>query len=100
MMEKNIDVDEGTVEWMHPLALAAKANAEDNPRWEAAMSGPQKEGYWEACQKEIDTLTNKMDAWEVVDREPWMNILPSTWAFKCKRYPDGLIKKLKARFCV
>ena len=29
-----------------------------------------------------------------------MNVLPSTWAFKCKRFPDGLVKKLKARFCV
>jgi hypothetical protein len=28
-----------------------------------------------------------------------MNVLPSTWAFKIKRYPDGLIKKFKARFC-
>ena len=28
-----------------------------------------------------------------------MNVLPSTWAFKCKRYPDGMIRKLKARFC-
>jgi len=28
-----------------------------------------------------------------------MNIISSTWAFKCKRYPDGLTKKFKARFC-
>ena len=28
-----------------------------------------------------------------------MNVLPSAWAFKIKRYPDGLVKKLKARFC-
>jgi hypothetical protein len=28
-----------------------------------------------------------------------MNIIPGTWAFKCKRYPDGLMRKLKARFC-
>lgn len=27
------------------------------------------------------------------------NIIWLTWAFKCKRYPDGLIKKFKARFC-
>ena len=26
--------------------------------------------------------------------------IQSTWAFKCKRYPYGLIKKFKARFCV
>ncbi len=28
-----------------------------------------------------------------------MNVINSTWAFKCKRYPDGLIKKFKASFC-
>ena len=34
-----------------------------------------------------------------ITREEWMNVLPSTWAFKCKRYPDGTIRKLKATFC-
>ena len=29
-----------------------------------------------------------------------MNVIPSTWTFKCKRYPDGSIRKLKGRFCV
>ena len=29
-----------------------------------------------------------------------MNVIDSTWDFKCKQYPDGLIKKSKARtFC-
>ena len=28
-----------------------------------------------------------------------MNILPGAWAFKIKRCPDGLVKKLKVRFC-
>ena len=28
-----------------------------------------------------------------------MKVLPSTWAFKIKRYPDGCIKKFKAQFC-
>jgi hypothetical protein len=29
-----------------------------------------------------------------------MNVLPSTWAFKCKWFPSGDIRKLKAMFCV
>ena len=33
------------------------------------------------------------------DPETMLNVIRSTWAFKCKRYPDGLIKKFKARFC-
>ena len=28
-----------------------------------------------------------------------MNVIRSTWDFKLNWYPDGLIKKFKARFC-
>ena len=80
--------------------LAAKANKTDldNPNWNQAMNGQFSEEYWEAACTEVQTL-EKMDAWEVVKREVGMNVLNSTWAFKCKRFPDGLIKKFKARFC-
>jgi hypothetical protein len=51
---------------------------------------------------EIATLEN-IDAWSVVDQydsnEAPHHVKPSTWAFKCKRYPDGRIKKFKAHFC-
>ena len=49
---------------------------------------------------EIDTL-EALGAWEVLeyDLETMPNVIPSTWAFNCKRFPDGLIKKFKARFC-
>ena len=94
------DPDENTLEDLHPLAFAAKANAEDNPSWEEAMNGPYSDGYWKAAELELHTLIDLMDAWEIVPREDWMNVLPSTWAFKCKRFPDGTMRKLKARFCV
>ena len=86
--------------WVHPFFLKAKsaASREDNPTWKEAMTGAFADEYWEACKVEIATLEG-MDAWEVVERTAEMNVLPSTWAFKCKRYPDGLIKKFKARFC-
>jgi len=38
------------VECGNPLALAAKSNASDNPRWHEAMSGPDRVGYWEAVK--------------------------------------------------
>ena len=46
----------------------------------------------------METL-EEMNDWEVVDRKKEMNALPLTWAFKCKQFPDMLIKKFKARFC-
>ena len=81
-----------------PMALAAKANDADTPNWNQAMNGPNAKGFREACKTEIDTL-NKMNVWDVVPRQSWMNVLPSTWAFKIKRLPDLTLRKLKARFC-
>ena len=62
------------------------------------MNGPFKEEYWKAACKEIETLV-EMEAWEVINRKEGMNVIDSIWAFKLKRFPDGLIKKFKARFC-
>lgn len=86
--------------WIHPLFLKAKsaASKEDNPNWWQAMNGPFADEYWKAAVVEIETLEG-MGAWEVTDRTEDMNVIDSTWAFKLKRFPDGLIKKFKGRFC-
>ena len=80
------------------MPIKTKGLDPDNPNWLQAMNGLFSEEYWQAACIEVETLES-MDAWSVVDRTPEMNVLPSTWAFKCKRFPDGLIKKFKARFC-
>ena len=54
---------------------------------------------WSVMETEIETLEEKQ-SWIIVDQKLRMNVLPSTWAFKCKRFPDGSVRKLKARFCV
>ena len=102
MAKLALDTDPITneIDWLNPMIFGAKANAEDNPDWNEAMNGPDAAGFWKAMEIEIDTLVNKRKAWTVVDREAHMNVLPSTWAFRIKRLPDGSIRKLKARFCV
>jgi hypothetical protein len=49
---------------------------------------------------EIATL-EALGAWEVLeyDSETMPNVIQSTWAFKCKHFPDGLIEKFKALTC-
>jgi hypothetical protein len=49
---------------------------------------------------EIATL-DVLNVWGVKENDPntMPNVIWSTWAFKCNRYPDGFIKKFKARFC-
>jgi hypothetical protein len=46
----------------------------------------------------LNTLINKFECWDYVPN-PGKNVLRSTWAFKIKQYPDGRVKKFKARFC-
>ena len=65
------------------LAAKSAASDADNPTWNQAMNGPFAEEYWQAAEEEIKTLEG-IKAWEVVDRDQAENILPSTWAFKCK----------------
>ena len=72
---------------------------EDNPSFDMAMKGPFQAEYWEAMRLELNTIAGDFKCWELVPRQPHMNVLPSTWAFKVKRYPDGSVKKFKARFC-
>ena len=64
-MNQITDQREGTIEDWHPAFLSSQANAADNPTWEEVMNGPDKEGYWEAAEVEIQTL-NKKDCWDIV----------------------------------
>ena len=43
-------------------------------------------------KENVILLQEVMCSWEVVNREDWMNVLPSTWAFKCKRFPNGDVR--------
>jgi hypothetical protein len=98
-MENYEDPTTKTIEEFHPLALATKAADEDTPNWTKAINGPNSEGFWEGMWKEIVTL-QKLGAWEQVPRPKGVNVILTTWAFKIKRYPSGLVRKLKSRFCV
>ena len=84
----------------HLLTAGNSKNDSDSPSFTQAINGPFAEKWWDAMNTELETLEVDLQAWELVKRESWMNVLPSTWAFKLKRFPDGLVKKFKARFCV
>ncbi len=94
------DVDSGIQTGMHPLAFAAKLNSADFPSYHEAMNNlDEKEEWIKAMQAELAQL-HKMDCWDVIDRTADMNVLTSVWAFRKKRFPDGRVRKYKARFCV
>jgi hypothetical protein len=98
------DPDDNEVDWSHPFAMSAKANNDDEPNLRDIhnMSSTEQEAWYDAMELEIAALLEK-GAFREIDASnvpSGSQIVPSTWIFKRKRRPDGLISKLKARFCV
>jgi hypothetical protein len=81
-----------TVEWLHLMVLGAPANNVDNPTWAEAMNSPNVQDFCNAMDKEITTVKQDKDTWDVVKREAWMNGLPSTWVLKLNDYQTGLFR--------
>ena len=98
LMDKMTDPDTDEVDVLDPRALAAQIGAADTFKYKEAMNSEYKEKWWQAALDELRVLKD-MKVWDVVDRTPGMNVLKSTWVFRIKRFPSGLIKKFKARFC-
>jgi hypothetical protein len=72
----------------------------DIPTMSQAMEGPYREQFIEAIESKINKL-EKHGTWLEVDNNCMPegdNLLPTTWAYKVKRYPDGRLRKFKSRF--
>ena len=65
------------------------------------MSGLDSELFREAMVTEVIALT-KTNTWTFVPRSSVIKhkVLPVMWVFKRKLFPDGRVRKWKARFCV
>ena len=75
------------------------ANKEDSLTYKEAMCGPDKAGFiFVAMGKEMMTLL-ELDVYDLVNITPDKKIISGFWALRRKRYPDDLLKQLKARFC-
>ena len=80
---------------LNPALLVTMAIKEDTPTFEETMASPDQAGFLNAMEVEIQTSVEL----EVHDLTPNMKVISSAWAFKRKRFPDGSVQKLKARFC-
>jgi hypothetical protein len=85
------------VEYLNPALLITLANKEDNPTFKEAMASIDAAGFIKAMEIETRTLID-LDVFDVVPR-PQQKVISGVWAFKRKRYPDGSVRKLKARYC-
>jgi len=73
----------------------------NSPTSKDALTGQHSSDFLIAEQAELDKL-HQLNTWSIVNRNDIKNksaILHSTWVYKIKRHPSGLINKLKARLC-
>ena len=73
-------------------------NKEDNPTYQEAMYRPDKAGFIATMGKEMLTLM-ELDVYILVICTPDTKVISGVWTLQRKRYPDGLLKQLKARYC-
>ena len=83
---------------LNPALLATMADKDDNPTCNEAMASPDAAGFIEAMKLEVRT-SDELRVFDVVNKPTHRKVLSGVWAFKRKRYPDGSVKKLKARYC-
>ncbi|GFH58478.1 hypothetical protein CTEN210_14954 [Chaetoceros tenuissimus] len=84
-----------------PQVLAARAVKDpDIFSYDQAMKTPERKDWMKAAEAEISELENH-NVWVEVDKnkvqQQGHKIIPCTWVFCLKRYPDGTPKKYKAR---
>jgi hypothetical protein len=73
-----------------PHAFKASKSDPDILTYDEAMADADRELWTEAAKKEIKSLLEEHGTWTEVDAsEAASRILPSQWAFKRKRTPDG-----------
>ncbi len=93
------------VYYQHPLMMQAKLADADTPNfWELRRRSKEEQALWhKAMVLELDQLLEK-NTFRVIERDKAQKtgkeIVPSTWALRVKRLPDGTFSRLKARFCV
>ena len=87
----------------YPTAFkAANKSDPDSPNFMEAITGEHSEEYLEAMGIEMQALQRAV-TWDIVPRSQvprTTNVLPLTWVYKLKRYPDGCPRKFKAQLCV
>jgi hypothetical protein len=85
-----------------PAALKASKKDPDSPTFQEAMTGLYREEFLEAMRTEVSELESHQ-CWDVMQSTEvpeGAKVLPTMWVFKIKRYPDGRVRRFKARLVV
>ena len=92
---------DGTLNYIHPLALATKNADNDTFTLKEMMKQDDKTDFIKAMMTELMEHESR-NHWTVIQRSNLpleAKTILAIWSFKRKRFPDGRIMKYKARLC-
>ncbi len=78
------------------LCMALQMNDQLPKTWKQAIN---EINWFTAMKNEINELREK-GAWELVERDDNMNVLPGVWTYRAKKDEKGEVVRYKARWCV
>ena len=84
------------------FVASASPGAKDTYTWDEVMVMDDKQQWIESAEVEITQLAEARDTWDIVPISDAgkAKVLPTTWVFRLKTYPDGTVKKYKARLVI
>ena len=84
------------------FVASASPGAKDTYKWDEVMVMDNKQQWIESAEVEITQLAEARDTWDIVPISDAgkAKVLPTTWVFRLKTYPDGTVKKYKARLVI
>ena len=72
----------------------------NNSSYSQEINSSHADDWWNDMEMEIKTLEVELMSLTLVEHQPWMKVLPVTWALHLKQFPYGLLNMIKSHVCV
>jgi hypothetical protein len=79
------------------LPIITEAYKEDVPKTLKQAMATKYARFWAEATVEEWLSIMKNDTWVLIDREPWMKVIPCKWVYTIKTNQDGVPVRFKAR---
>jgi hypothetical protein len=79
------------------LPIITEAYTEDVPKTLKQAMATKYARFWAEATVEEWLSIMKNDTWVLIDREPWMKVIPCKWVYTIKTNQDGVPVRFKAR---
>ncbi|MBW0560427.1 hypothetical protein O181_100142, partial [Austropuccinia psidii MF-1] len=97
LISSNINPENVLPYTRRPLALITSDTS--TPRtFNGALSSPDKDLWLASIKRELESM-NALGVWEVIELDPLLKLVGTTWVFKIKKDHLGQVTEYKARLC-